>query len=296
MARSQTQQTPPPPKRRFSIPSPQEIFRSLRANRPQVARKGSEKARQLEAEAASQPISAWQVIVGLLPIWVLLIVILILEPALPLKAVESLGRFVSRIGRFPAAEVTSEPVFIVQGATAVAIQASAPPPSWILEISPIFTPEVQHWKDSMLVWSTTYRVKPNLIATLVQIESCGNPQAVSGANAQGLFQVLPGNFQAGDNPFDVETNARVGLTYFAQMLAAANGDVGMAFAAYNGGPSVFYSSPTEWPKETQSYQYWGSGIVEETEMGLDQSPTLQEWLDSGGASLCTQAHQTLGLP
>jgi len=178
----------------------------------------------------------------------------------------------------------------------VAINGQLPPPNWSLDISPIFTAEVQHWKDSIAGWSTTYRIKPNLIATLMQIESCGNPQAVSGADARGLFQVVSSNFGPEDNAFEPETNARVGLALFAQALAGANGDSGLAYAAYNGGPSIFYTSPTEWPRETQDYQYWASSIAEDAELGLEQSPTLEDWLDSGGSDLCSAASQTLGIP
>ena len=36
---------------------------------------------------------------------------------------------------------------------------------------------------------------PDIIATIIQIESCGNPAARSTAGAQGLFQVMPFHFE-----------------------------------------------------------------------------------------------------
>ena len=125
-------------------------------------------------------------------------------------------------------------------------------------------------------------------------ESCGNPNAVSEQGAQGLFQVMPLHFAQDESPFDPDTNAQRGLQFFADMYAAANGDPGLTFAAYNAGSSVLEQSPSAWPEETQYYQFWGSGIFEEAERGLDQSPTLLEWLMAGGAELCNQAAEELG--
>ncbi len=277
--------------------SPTHWLKSLRERRPRVAARGTPAARQIEQEQGPHHLSIWRILINLLPVWALIIAVIIIEPTLPLRAVESLLHAAGR-ARLPGQATptpTSEPVFIVEAATSVAVSSQLPPPNWPLGIAPTFTPEVQHWKENIGGWSVLYRIKPNLIATLMQIESCGNPQAVSGAGAQGLFQVVSTNFNSTENPFEPDTNARVGLSLFGQTIAGANGDLGLAFAAYNGGPSIFYTSPTEWPKETQDYQYWGSGIYEEAERGMSDSPTLQDWLASGGRSLCNAAGQTLGL-
>ncbi len=57
-------------------------------------------------------------------------------------------------------------------------------------ISPLFTPEVQYWGEEIMIWSETYQLDPNLVATVMQIESCGFLLAESGAGAKGLFQVI----------------------------------------------------------------------------------------------------------
>src|SRR5947207_12589835 len=59
----------------------------------------------------------------------------------------------------------------------------------VQQIASIFTPEVLHWSPLISAWAAAYNVDPNLIATVIQIESCGNPSAVSPSGAQGLFQV-----------------------------------------------------------------------------------------------------------
>ncbi len=251
-------------------------------------------AAEAKEEQEQTPTTFWGWMFRFLPVWALLIVILILAPTLPIQAVRSVVGWVGNL--LPDSPPPSvEPVFIVENPDAIPPQGDLPTPNWSLEIASFFTPEVQYWRDSIARWSLTYRVRPNMIATLLQIESCGDPTVVSEAGAQGLFQVLPLHFAESEDPFDPEINARRGLEYFAQMLATANGDPGLAFAAYNGGPSVFYSSPTEWPRETQDYQFWGSGIYEEAEMNLQESPTLLQWLAAGGAGLCQRAAVTLGL-
>jgi len=278
--------------------SPARWLKLLRERRPRVAARGTQAARQIEQEQAEHHApSIGRILLNLLPVWALLVAVIIVEPTLPARAIESLFKVVDRaqLPGEPAPTPTSEPVFIVEAATSVAIANQLPPPNWALDIAPIFPPEIQRWRDRIAGWSQTYRIKPNLIATLMLIESCGNPQALSGAGAQGLFQVVGANFNENDNAFDPDTNARVGLSLFAQALAGANGDAGLAFAAYNGGPSIFTTSPGDWPRETQDYQYWASGIVDEAERGMSESPTMQDWLESGGQDLCNAAAQALGL-
>src|SRR3990172_9300095 len=82
-------------------------------------------------------------------------------------------------------------------------------------ISPVFTPEVQHWSRKIAAWAGAYQLDPNLVATVMQIESCGMPSAVSSAGAQGLFQVMPWHFADEDDMREPQTNARRGLAYLA---------------------------------------------------------------------------------
>ncbi len=162
-------------------------------------------------------------------------------------------------------------------------------------ISPIFSPEVQHWAPQIVAWAQAYNLDPNMVATVMQIESCGDPNAVSIAGAQGLFQVMPFHFGAHENMQDPDTNARRGMAYLAERLVQTNGDVGRAFAGYNGGHGAAATSWDNWAHETQRYYVWSTGIYQDAREGLSESPTLQEWMAAGGASLCRQAAQRLGL-
>ena len=152
-----------------------------------------------------------------------------------------------------------------------------------------FTPQVLAWKPQILRWSEAYGLDPNLTATVMQIESCGNPHAVSPSGAQGLFQVMPNHFAAGEDMQNPETNARRGLEYLAESLLQSKGDVGRALAGYNGGHGVIGLDPSQWSAETQRYAYWGGGIFADASSGKAESARLEEWLAAGGSELCRKA-------
>ena len=171
-----------------------------------------------------------------------------------------------------------------------------PPDSNSSSLSPIFRPEVLYWADSISSWATGSTLDPNLVATIMQIESCGDPRALSSAGAMGLFQVMPFHFHTTDNPYNPNTNALRGLNYLAHSLEAANGDARLAMAGYNGGISVIHRAEWSWPAETQRYVKLGAPIYQDTVSGLEVSSALNNWYLNYGVSLCNQAHQKLGLP
>lgn len=162
-------------------------------------------------------------------------------------------------------------------------------------IAPLFTQEVQHWAPQIVAWANEFGIDPNMAATVMQIESCGDPNAVSSAGAQGLFQVMPFHFDAGESMQDPDTNARRGMAYLALGMQQTGGDVNRTFAGYNGGHGTVARSWDTWPTETQRYYVWSTGIYEDAAAGDSGSETLNEWLAAGGASLCRQAAARLGI-
>jgi len=162
-------------------------------------------------------------------------------------------------------------------------------------LSPIFTREVQYWGNQIIGWSGTFNLDPNLAAAVMQIESCGDPRAVSRAGAMGLFQVMPFHFYATDDPYNPSTNAQRGLDYLARSLERAGGNPRLALAGYNGGIGLIGSGEWSWPAETKRYVQYGAPIYEDARAGLTFSEALNEWYVNYGASLCRQAAQRLGL-
>lgn len=162
-------------------------------------------------------------------------------------------------------------------------------------IAPLFTREIQHWAPQIVAWAAAQGLDPNMAATVMQIESCGDPNAVSSAGAQGLFQVMPFHFDAGENMQDPDTNARRGMAYLAQGMQLTGGDTGLSFAGYNGGHGTAAKGWSALPNETQRYYTWATGIYKDAVAGSSSSETLNQWLAAGGAGLCAQASARLGL-
>jgi soluble lytic murein transglycosylase-like protein len=156
-------------------------------------------------------------------------------------------------------------------------------------IAPLFTPQVQYWQDDIARWSIANGIEPNLMATIMQIESCGHPTVVSHAGAQGLFQVMPFHFSYSEDMLDPDTNAQRSANFIRECMGYANGDVGLVLGCYNGGPSVTRRPFNTWPHETQRYYVWGLGIYYDAIDYDNQSQTLTDWLNAGGVNLCTRA-------
>ncbi len=176
------------------------------------------------------------------------------------------------------------------------IQVDDLPPVTSANISPIFRIEILHWADSISSWAAALQLDPNLVATIMQIESCGDPRARSSAGAMGLFQVMPFHFYAIDDPYSPNTNAARGLAYLARSLETAGGNTRLAMAGYNGGIGLIGRAEWTWPAQTKRYVQYGAPIYEDARNGLIFSTALNEWYEKYGVSLCRQAHQRLGLP
>ena len=157
-------------------------------------------------------------------------------------------------------------------------------------ISSLFTPEVQAWEEKILIWSERYQLDPDLVATVMQIESCGYQWAESSAGAKGLFQVMPYHFLEGEDPFHPGTNARRGLKYLRQSQEAGK-TTRLTLAGYNGGITGAQQPRENWSGEMIRYVYWGEQIFQDAKAGLDHSSRLSEWLASGGAYLCQLARE-----
>lgn len=181
-------------------------------------------------------------------------------------------------------------------ANGMPVTTSVPVNSTSSSLSPIFTPEIHYWADSIIRWATAAGLDPNLAAVVMQIESCGDPRATSRAGAMGLFQVMPYHFKAGENPYQPDTNALRGMGYLKRSFDTAGGNARLALAGYNGGIGVISRGEWAWAAETARYVKYGFPIYEDARNGVTTSASLNEWYGRYGAGLCRQAAQRIGLP
>ncbi len=83
-------------------------------------------------------------------------------------------------------------------------------------------------------------LSPSLVRAIVQIESHGDPSAVSRAGAQGLMQLMPQTAATYGvaNAFDPQENVFGGCRYMHDLLDRYHNNVPLALAAYNAGPGA----------------------------------------------------------
>lgn len=161
------------------------------------------------------------------------------------------------------------------------------------EFADFFAPSVHYWSGKIGEWAAAHEVDPHLLATVMQIESCGHPKAVSSAGARGLFQVMPFHFDDNEDMLDPDTNARRGGAFLNYCYQAADGVIGLTLACYNGGPATISRPMHSWPAETQRYHRWGVGIYSDAIADRAESDIFNQWLGAGGSRLCASADNEL---
>jgi soluble lytic murein transglycosylase-like protein len=78
-----------------------------------------------------------------------------------------------------------------------------------------------------------------LLVAVAWEESRMDPRAQSGAGAQGLLQLMPTTAPAlGPRMYDPRANIRAGARYLSRLVDRFGGDVELALAAYNAGPTA----------------------------------------------------------
>lgn len=81
------------------------------------------------------------------------------------------------------------------------------------------------------------RVSPALVLAVIAVESAGQPDAVSGAGAQGLMQLMPdtaARFGVTDS-LDAVQNIKGGVAYLDWLMGNFDGDPILVLAGYNAG-------------------------------------------------------------
>ncbi|WP_293797209.1 transglycosylase SLT domain-containing protein [uncultured Pantoea sp.] len=103
-----------------------------------------------------------------------------------------------------------------------------------------------------------YKLPTGLLRSVAIAESSGDPNAMSGAGAQGLFQLMPGTAKdlglRGNDSFDPVKSAGAAAKYLSQLMKSNGGDLEKALASYNWGiGNVQKHGMGLMPEETRNY-------------------------------------------
>lgn len=138
-----------------------------------------------------------------------------------------------------------------------------------------------------------FGVPAALVLAMIQQESRFNPNAVSGAGAKGLMQLMPATARelGVKNPFNPIDNINGGVRYIKQMLDMFGGNVELALAAYNAGARNVKKAGNKVPnfKETKNYVKTIMGnannYIKDVESFVNSSPFIKYspsgWLARG---------------
>ena len=101
-----------------------------------------------------------------------------------------------------------------------------------------------------------HQVEMEVIKAMIMVESRFDPMAVSGRGARGLMQLMPTTAEmlGVKDCFDPHQNINAGVAYFKRLTNQFEGNIILALAAYNAGPTRVRG----WngiPKDTGTLQY-----------------------------------------
>jgi len=143
--------------------------------------------------------------------------------------------------------VTGKPV---RTGTAARTEPAASAPASAPDVPP------SRYNDAVESIAATHSLPPQLVHSVIRVESNYDPLAVSSKGAQGLMQLMPATARRFGvaNAFDPVDNIQGGTRYLKYLLDLYNGDYRLALAAYNAGEGAVekYGTVPPYP-ETLNY-------------------------------------------
>jgi soluble lytic murein transglycosylase-like protein len=104
----------------------------------------------------------------------------------------------------------------------------------------VAVPPEQAYEGLIREAAARYRLDPSLIRSVMAAESAFDPSSVSRDGALGLMQLMPHIAEAFgvEHPFDPRENIMAGAQLLRELLDQHHGDVALAVASYNAGPTA----------------------------------------------------------
>jgi soluble lytic murein transglycosylase-like protein len=130
--------------------------------------------------------------------------------------------------------------------------------------SMLAVPPAQAYEGLIREAAALYRIDASLIRSIMQAESAFDPSAVSRAGAMGLMQLMPDMAEAFgvEHPFDPRENIMGGARLLRELLDQHHGNVKLAIASYNAGPTAVATYGGVPPfRETQGYVKKVTGLI-----------------------------------
>lgn len=111
------------------------------------------------------------------------------------------------------------------------------------------------YAESINRYARDVQINPQVIVSVIQVESSFKPRALSSAGAYGLMQIMPATWRQvnkdskvceGRHPgectsecyYNGDFNIHIGTNYLSQLLKKYQGNMILALAAYNAGPGI----------------------------------------------------------
>ena len=93
------------------------------------------------------------------------------------------------------------------------------------------------YSEEIREMAARHGVAPDLVESVIRVESAFNPRAVSNKGAQGLMQLMPYTARNLNvtNAFDPNENVDAGVRHLKALLQNYNGNLELSLAAYNAG-------------------------------------------------------------
>ena len=178
----------------------------------------------------------------------------------------TLGGVMSQQDRAPAAPMTD-----VTGGPTTLRMTEPPPPERQEPASPD-----RAYDDIINEAAAEYGVDPVLVRAVIKAESRFDPEAKSGAGAEGLMQLMPilQKELGVKDPMNPRENIFGGTKYLSKLLERHDGNVTLALASYNAGPRNVARYKGVPPfKETRGYVKKIAGYMQEAKAAAGTSET-----------------------